>query len=309
MKLSIVSTLYYSCEYIDEFYERISIPAREIAGDDYEIIFINDGSPDEVWRKCLELVKIDKKIALIDLARNFGHHKAMMVGLSHAVGDRVFLIDCDLEERPEWLSEFYSQMRTTGADVIYGVQVGRKGKWFERVSGKIYYKLFFFLTGQKLPESVVTARLMTRRFLKCLIQHGEREMFLGGLFLLTGFQQLPIEVRKYSTSETTYSLKMRFSLLVNSITSFSSLPLTLIFYTGFIISTLAGLNIGYLIVRKFFFSAPLSGWTSLIASIWFLGGVMILFLGVIGIYLSKVFIEVKQRPNTIIREVINGRQY
>jgi putative glycosyltransferase len=303
MKLSIVATLYQSAPYISEFHARCTATARELVGDDYEIVLVNDGSPDDSLERAVALTQVDPQVVVVDLSRNFGHHKAMMTGLAHARGDHVFLIDSDLEEEPECLLSFARQLESDGCDVVYGVQEQRKGSSFERWSGNWFYRMFRWLTGIALPENVVTARLMARGYVDALLRHGEREVFLAGLWYITGFDQRPQTVRKHSTSPTTYTLRRKMSLLVNSVTSFSNAPLVSIFYIGLIISALAFAYIVFLVARWSFFSKPLVGWTSVMGSIWLLGGMIISFIGVVGIYLSKIFSETKQRPYTIVRKV------
>lgn len=303
MKLSIVATLYQSAPYIAEFHARCGKVARELAGDDYEIVLVNDGSPDDSLDRAVRLTESDPHLVVVDLSRNFGHHKAMMTGLRHARGDRVFLIDSDLEEEPEFLLSFSQQMQAQGCDVVYGVQESRKGGWFERWSGEWFYRVFKWLTGLELPENIVTARLMTRPYVDALLRHEEREVFMAGLWHITGFDQRPQTVRKHSTSETTYTFRRKMSVLVNSVTSFSNAPLVSIFYIGVGISLLAFAYNVYLVINWMFFAKPLSGWTSVMASIWLLGGLIISFIGVVGIYLSKIFSETKQRPYTIVRKV------
>lgn len=308
MKLSIVATLYHSASYIAEFHKRASAVAKAFSGDDYEIVFVNDGSPDNSLELAICVAEQDSHVVVVDLSKNFGHHKAMMTGLSHATGDYIFLIDSDLEEDPEWFDAFFEKMEQTESDVVYGVQVARKGRWFERWSGRLYYRLMCALMGINLPESVVTARLMTKRFVDVLMLHDEREMFLGGLFSLAGFEQVPIPVKKHSTSETTYTFTRKMILLVNTVTSFSNVPLMMIFYLGVMISGTACAFLAYILLNWVLRDAPPSGWTSVIASIWLMGGLMISFLGVIGIYLSKMFIETKRRPYTIVRKKYGGKQ-
>lgn len=307
MKLSIVATLYQSAPYIHEFYERATAVAQQLVEDDYEIILVNDGSPDNSLDLAVELAQDETNIVVVDLSRNFGHHKAMMTGLAHAQGERIFLIDSDLEEEPEWLTSFTAKMDKESCDVVYGIQEKRKGSWFERWSGQWFYQLFKLLTGFALPENVVTARLMTRRYVEGLLKHQEREVFMAGLWHITGFTQLPHKVKKHRTSKTTYTFPRKMSLLVNSVTSFSNAPLVSIFYIGAAISLFALLYIAYLVVHWLFLATPLSGWTSVMASIWLLGGMIISFIGVVGIYLSKIFSETKQRPYTIVRRVY-GKQ-
>jgi len=307
MKLSIVATLYKSSAYIGEFCRRAGDEARRLVDGDYEIVLVNDGSPDDSLQLAIGLSQADPHVVVVDLSRNFGHHKAMMTGLGHAGGDHVFLIDSDLEEEPEWLAGFSEQMRREGCDVVYGVQESRKGGFFERWSGQWFYRLFQALTGLTLPENIVTARLMTRRYVDALLRHNEREVFMAGLWHTTGFEQHPQTVRKHSTSESTYTFRHKMSILVNSVTSFSNAPLVGIFYIGVAISCVAVLYTSYLIVHWLFFAKPLSGWTSVMASIWLLGGFIISFIGVVGIYLSKIFSETKRRPYTVVRQVY-GKQ-
>jgi putative glycosyltransferase len=303
MKLSIVTTLYQSASNIHEFYNRASAASQVLAGMDYEIIFVNDGSPDESLNLAVEISKRDPCIVVIDLSRNFGHHKSMMIGLRYAKGDQVFLIDSDLEEDPEWLLSFSKDFQDNDCDVVFGVQENRKGGWFERYSGQIFYKVFKLLTKLPLANNIVTSRLMTRRYVEALLLHEERELFMAGLWLITGFKQHPRVVNKHQRSMTTYTLGRKVSLFIDSITSFSSIPLMAIFYIGATLSFISFISIIPLVISWFFFEKPIAGWTSVIASIWLLGGMIISFIGVIGIYLSKIFSEVKQRPNAIVRQI------
>jgi len=303
MKLSIVSTLYHSSPYIADFHQRISTAASQLAGDDYEIIFVNDGSPDDSLELVVQLSKTDPHVVVVDLSRNFGHHKAIMTGLDYTSGEMVFLIDSDLEEEPEWLLSFLEQLEREKCDVVYGVQESRKGGWFERLSGKWFYYFLTKITGMEIPPNMVTARLMTRHYVDALLMHREREVFLGGLFFITGFHQQGQHVKKLSTSETTYTLKRKLSLLINCVTSFSASPLIGIFYFGITTSILAGIYIAYLTIKWLVFSNTASGWTSVIVSIWLFGGLISFFIGIVGIYLSKVFSETKLRPYTIVKRV------
>ena len=307
MKLSIVATLYKSAPYITEFHQRASVVAKQLVGEEYEIVFVNDGSPDNSLDVALKLTKLDNHVVVVDLSRNFGHHKAMMTGLGYATGEQVFLIDSDLEEEPEWLLSFAKQMETEESDVVYGVQSKRRGGLFEQATGKLFYKTFRFLTGIAQPNDIVTARLMSRRYVNALLLHEERELNIGGLWVITGFKQAQKIVQKHATSPTTYSLSQKLSHLVNAVTSFSSKPLVYTFYSGLFISITAITYIAYLTIR-YFIAAPPDGYTSIIASVWFFSGLIIFFIGLQGIYISKVFSEVKQRPYSIIRHVYKNSE-
>jgi putative glycosyltransferase len=303
MKLSVVSTLYRSSLYIVEFHKRVSNVAKDLVGDNFEIILVNDCSPDDSLQLATGICRSDSRVVVVDLAKNVGHHKAMMTGLSYAVGDMVFLIDSDLEEQPEWLPIFHEQFLREDLDSVFGVQAKRRGSILELFTSKIFYTSFRFLTRVDQPDNIVTARLMSRQYVQALVEHKERELNIGGLFLFAGFKQASQPVKKLNTSPTTYNFSRKFNHFVNAITSFSSLPLTFTFYAGLIISVTAFFYIFYLIIRYFFVSTPPEGYTSIIASTWLFSGLIIFFLGVQGIYLSKVFNEVKQRPYSIVRKV------
>ncbi|MDF2690480.1 MAG: hypothetical protein K0S29_335 [Gammaproteobacteria bacterium] len=301
MRLSIVTTLYHSEPYIVEFYKRISLAAQKISNN-YEIIFVNDGSPDHSLEIALKLYQEDKRIKLIDLSRNFGHHKAIMTGLSYASGDYVLLIDIDLEERPEYLNLFWDTLQANPEyDVAYGSQIKRKGGLFEQFSGHFFYKFFNFFSEVKIPKNSVQLRLMTKRYVESFVKFREKEPAYGILAVLTGFKQMSIDIVKDSHSPTTYTLFRRFNALINTITTSTSRPLWLIFYTGAAITAASILLIIKLII-SWLFGSPLEGWTSVMVTILFFGGITILFQGLIGIYLSKVFYEVKDRPYVVIKK-------
>ena len=302
MRLSVVATLYASAPYVEEFVRRATAAARSLT-EDFEIVLVNDGSPDDALDVALRVRSANRHVKIVDLARNFGHHKAMMTGLQHARGDLVFLIDSDLEEDPELLQRFHEEMQRTGADVVHGQQRRRKGEWFERLSGALAYKIFNAVTRTRIPESLVTVRLMTRRYVNALVQYQEREMNIAVLWTYAGFRQIAVPIDKKHKGSTTYNFGRKVANFVSSITSFSATPLEFIFYMGFTIAMFAAFYGVYLVGRWVVIDQIPEGWSSLIVSVWFLGGLTLGSLGIIGIYLSKVFSEVKQRPLTTVREI------
>lgn len=308
MKLSIVATLYQSAAYVEEFCRRASAAARELVDDDYEIVLVNDGSPDNSMEVAVNLGMMDPHLIVVDLSRNFGHHKAMMAGLAQSSGSRVFLIDSDLEEEPEWLIGFARQMEEENCDVVYGIQEKRKGGWFEQWSGWIFYHIFRWATGVNIPSNIVVARIMTRRFVDALLQHKEQEIFFAGLLFITGFEQHPQLVTKHSSSPSTYSFRMKINQTINAVVSFSNTPLRAIFYSGVLISFLSLLSVVYIVIQWLFFQKPPAGWTSVVISVWLLGGITISFLGIVGIYMAKVFSETKNRPNVIVRQIFKKQK-
>lgn len=302
MDISIVTTLYRSESHVREFLNRTCAAAARIT-DDYEVVFVNDGSPDHSLDVALELRERCRKLEVVDLSRNYGHHKAMMTGLRYAKGDLVFLIDCDLEEEPELLETFYTEMSRTGADVVYGVQRNRKGGFFERVSGSLFFSLFNHLADYPVPRNLVHARLMSRRYVDSLLEHRDQEVYVPGLMAMTGFEQIPLWVDKHDRGDSSYTLRRRVALMTNAITSFSTKPLLFPIYTGGAIlaaSICAALG---LILASLFMDGMLEGWVWLALSVWLVGGLTLFCLGVIGIYLSKVLIETKRRPYTVVRQL------
>lgn len=303
MKIAVVATLFYSEDYIAEFYNRMMPELKKISSD-YEIILVNDGSPDKAAEKVLELQQTDPNISLIDLSRNFGHHKAIMTGLRFSEADYTFLIDIDLEEDPELLSVFWQHLQEEpGTDVIYGIQKKRKGNWAERITGHIYYKVFAFISGYDYPANTLTARLMSKRYLEGLKKFSEKEMDIWGLFILNGFRQKGIFVQKKHKGTTTYTFRRKIKMAIDSVTSLSGRPLYLIFLAGLLVTTFSLINVLFLGYHKLVHDIEIEGLTSILVSIWLIGGIIMLSLGVISIYLSKIFLEIKNRPLSIIKNI------
>lgn len=303
MKLSIVTTMYHSAPYINEFYARICAAAGQITNN-YEIIFVNDGSLDDSLEIAASLYEKDPKVRVIDLSRNFGHHEAIMTGLGYSEGDLIFLIDCDLEEEPELLCKFYNEFNKSNADVVYGVQEKRKGSFWEKNSGSLFYLLFNKISDYKITANQLTARLMCRKYVKSLLLYNkESGLFLAGLMRITGYCQKAIPIEKLSKASSIYSMRKKIALLMSSITSFTAYPLKLIFYVGVFISSVSFLFALYLILRKLIYDNVSMGWSSLMVSLWFIGGVLMMFMGIIGVYLAKIYIQVKGRPITIVKNI------
>ena len=277
--------------------------AAETIADDVEMILVNDGSPDDSLARALALQAMDPRLVVLDLARNFGHHKAMMTGLAHASGDLVFLIDSDLEEPPETLARFHSELVSGDWDVVYGVQGNRRGGFIERVTGAAFFRLVDLLSDQSLPRNVVTVRLMRRDYVRALVDHKDREAQISHLWVLTGFHQHALRIEKLSLSPTTYSLGKKIEMAVKHITTTSTKLLYLVLYFGAMVCALSVCFIVYLLARYLMNGIGVDGYTSLIVSVWFFGGATVLILGIIGIYIANVLAEVKPRPYTHLRAI------
>ena len=303
MELSIVTTLYYSEGYIKEFYKRISESAAKIT-DDYEIIFVNDGSPDKSLQTAIEIHETDSHVKIVNLSRNFGHHKAILAGLSQAQGEYIFLIDIDLEEKPEWLKQFWEVLHDQKVDAVFGVQEKRTGDLYKRLTGTLFYKIFNLISEIKIPENACTVRLMSSSYVNALLSLKDQNLFLAGNVMWAGFSQIPIYVNKSNKKTISYSPLKTLLLAWEAISSFSAYPLRIVLTIGLLIS-IASLIIGAVVfARKIIAPEAIQlGYSSIILSIWFLGGVTIFFIGIIGLYISKIFSEVKERPQYIIKKI------
>ena len=303
MKLTSVATMYNSARYIDEFCHRISKVIEGITND-FEIILVDDGSPDESLEIAKKIAAKQAKMCVVELARNHGHHRAMMIGLEQSKGEYVFLTDIDLEEAPENLTHFWQSMsENPDLDLVYGIQDKKETPFVRKVLSRAFYGVFNSLSDIRVPNTELVSRLMTRKFVESLLDYKEKSIFLPAIWTDVGYKRMSISLEKTFNGNSSYTLTKRIVLAVDALTSFSAKPLVFVFYCGVSVSFLASMLIAFLIFDKLFYDSPLLGWTSLIASVLLMGGLILFSLGVIGIYISKIFLEVKSRPNSIVRRV------
>lgn len=304
--ISVLTSLYCMEAHIQEFYDR-SLKAIQAITDDYEFVFVDDGSPDDSKAIVLSIIKKDNRVRLIELSRNYGQHKAIMASLPHLRGDYVFLLDTDLEEKPELLGPFYERMQENPGeiDVVYGYTEKRKGGPFEKFSGAVFYRLFNALSDVKIQPNLIAARLMTRDYVQHLAQFDEAHIFLSGLMELTGFKQVGLPVTKSSRGVTTYTLRRKVTLATDAILSFTNRPLAFVALLGAALTTASVLAALCLIARQWTTGTPAEGWTIVLVTLWILGGLTISSIGLVGVYIGRVFIQVKRRPNAIIKKIHN----
>lgn len=303
MKISVVTPLYRSEPYIEELCARSVAAIKATGADSWEIILVNDASPDGSLATAQRVAERDLNVTVIDLARNVGQHRASMAGLAHATGDLVFIMDSDLEDKPEWITLFHNEMRARGCDVVFGVMKNAKGGPAYSAARKFFYTLLRLFSNVDVPENVCSARLMTRRYVQALLQFGERELFMAGIWHMAGFTQLPVLVEKGQDSPTTYGLLRLVSIFINAVTAFSIRPLQLIALSGLALSVLALAYTLAIVFRAVTTGIAVEGWASVMSATLLIGGVSMLFNGVMAIYIGKIFIEVKQRPRAIIRAI------
>jgi putative glycosyltransferase len=305
-KISIVTSLYKSRVFLEEFLERILASLSVINCLDFELIFVNDGSPDDSIDYLIKKQVEISQIKIIDLARNFGHHYALQSGLKYSSGDYVFIIDNDLETPPEILVDFYTRIKSDASiDVVYGYQEYRKGASFERISGDIFWKIFNKLSPVSVPKNILTERLMTRKYIDSLLLMNDSNLFLGGMFYWVGYNQIGVPVKKgMRESKSTYTFSRKINLMIYAITSFSSKPLEWMFKFGIFVSAFSTLFLIILGMNKLIYGNDIQiGWTSIVALILFVLGILSTFVGLLGVYMSKIYNQVQGRPNVIIKKI------
>ena len=304
-RLSVLTSLYHSAPYIGEFYKRCLTVIKTL-GVDYEFVFVDDGSPDNGNAIVQGLIERDSNVRLIELSRNFGHHKAIMIGLEHTQGELVFTLDSDLEEEPELLETFHRIMinneHNPDVDVVYGVMEQRKGSLFERFSGAAFYKIINMFSDLPIPANIMAARLMKRQYVDNLVRYQETQLYMGGVMMLAGFNQIAVPTQKFSKGRTTYTFARRYTLALDALMSYTNKPLTFIAFFGIGIFLVSLIMVGYCLTRG---GEQLEGWMLVLASIWLLGGLTICSIGLVGFYIGRIFIQVKGRPNAIVKKIHN----
>jgi putative glycosyltransferase len=302
---SIITCVYRSYPYLKRFIELSLQALREIECTSFELVFVIDGSPDSSLELLIEEKKLVPQIVVIEFSRNFGHHYAAHAGLQYARGEWVFLIDCDLEVSPLIIVDFYRRAREESCDVVYAYQVTRKGGWLERWGGGVFWRLFNALSDTRVPANVLTERLLSRRYVDALLTLGDRNLFLAGMMHWVGFKQIGQPVEKIQREgRSTYTLRRRVALLIEAVTSFSAVPLRLLFSTGLVITFGSLLFSLYLIIKKLLHPEMiLIGFTSVSVLILLSLGVIMASIGVVGIYLSKIYRQIQNRPLFIVKNV------
>ncbi len=301
--ISVITSLFRAEAHVEEFYERCLASITKLT-DSYEFVFVDDGSPDGSGRAVRDLIERDKSVRLVELSRNFGQHKALMAGLEVVQGDLVFLLDSDLEEPPELLEEFYRAMHESPdeIDVVYGYMEERKGGVAERAFGWLFYSLINVMSEIHIPESALAARLMTIGYVRNLVSYREMHVFLGGVFMLTGYRQIGVPATKTSKGKSTYNFGLRLTIAIDALLSFTNKPLTYVAALGLTMSSISfAVALLVFVTHK---SSTEAIWLVL-ASLWFLGGLIISSIGLVGMYVGRIFLQVKGRPNVVVKNIYN----
>lgn len=303
-KISIVVPIFNEEGNIDILYTKLRETLLKI-DKNYEIVFVNDGSIDNSYTLLKKIAKKEKKVKIISFSRNFGHMSAINAGLEHCKGERVVVMDADMQDPPFVIEKMYKKS-LEGFDVVYGVKKKRKESFIRVYMMKVFYRLLGKISNIKIPLDAGTFSLVTRKVVNHINELPERNKYYSGLRAWAGYNQTGIvyeRAKRYKGKEASYA--RLFKLAMDQIVSFSFVPLKIASFLGFLFSVVAFLMIIVLLVLKFFVNLGIVGWTSTITTILLIGGVQLITLGIIGEYLARIYDEVKHRPEYIVKEKIN----
>jgi len=303
IELSVIIPVFNEQEIIPQLYNRLNAAVEPITPN-YEFIFVNDGSKDATLFRLIELTENDKRVKFINFSRNFGHQIAVTAGLDYCKGNAVVIIDGDLQDPPELIPELYKKYKE-GNEVVYAKRVKRKGESiFKLVTAKLFYRLLKRITSVDIPMDVGDFRLVDRKIVDYLKLMPEQNKFLRGQIAWLGFRQTYVDFERDSrtTGKTGYPLSKMIKFALDGITGFSNSPLRLVTNLGLIISFVAFMVILYALYSHYFLHQTITGWTSLIISSMFIGGIQLLSVGIIGEYISRINTNVRNRPLYIVEK-------
>ncbi|MGQ0587993.1 MAG: glycosyltransferase family 2 protein [Sphingosinicella sp.] len=304
LPLSIVVPCFNEEGCLRELHVRLTRAAASVGGD-YEIVLINDGSRDRTWEIMRELAASDPRLVAINLSRNHGHQLALTAGLDLCAGERILIIDADLQDPPELLPEMLAEMDRAEADVVYAVRRARAGETaFKRGTAKAFYRILSRLADIEIPLDTGDFRLMSRRALDALLSLPEQARFIRGMVAWVGFRQVPIAYDRAErhAGQTNYPLSRMMRLALDAVTGFSTAPLRWASHFGLWLVAASVLLLAYIAI-SFLSGSVIQGWTSLMLVVVVLGAVQMFVLGMIGEYLGRLYIEAKRRPLYIVSEI------
>ena len=301
--ISVVTPVYGCGDSLIELYNRLSQTLSRIS-DDYEIIMVNDDSPDDAWDTIKSLAEMDSCVKGINLSRNFGQHYAITAGLDFSNGDWTVVMDCDLQDQPEEILRFY-KVACGGYDVVVGKRADRKDTWLKKITSAVFYKVYNYLTDSKFNSQISNFGIYSRDVISSIKKMREQNRSFGLFIFWSGFLRIEIEIAhsQRAQGKSSYSFSKLFNLAFDSIVAYSNKPLILSVKLGFALSMGSFIYSVWLVLRYFLWANPVQGWTSLILSLYFLAGLIIGNIGIVGLYIGKVFNEVKKRPLYFVKEV------
>ncbi len=303
--ISVVSPVYRAENIVGELVLQLHKSISAIT-DHYEIILVNDSSPDDSWKKIEEECAKDKRVKGVNLSRNFGQHYAITAGLHYAQGEWVVVMDCDLQDRPDEISNLYRKAQE-GFDSVFAQRIERNDSFFKKTFSKLFYKFFSYLTDTKQDPTVANFGIYHRKVVDAILSMKDQIRFFPTMVQWVGFRKyyLPVQHAERYEGKTSYNFKGLFRLALNNMIAFSDKPLRLTLKIGFLMASLSFIVGVIYFVLNLIGAIKVAGFTTLILSIWFLAGVFMFILGVVGLYVGKVFEKVKERPLFIVQNSTN----
>ena len=303
--LSVIAPVYGCRDCLFSLYERLKLTLEKIT-QDFEIILVNDASPDNSWQAISELCGMDTRVKGINFSRNFGQHYAITAGLDAANGEWIIVMDCDLQDQPEEITKLYAKA-LEGYDVVFAQRIKRQDNFFKRAASKMFHSSLSYLTDTEIDASIANFGIYRNTVIASVVQMREQLRWFPTFVNWVGYRQarIPVEHSKRENGKSSYSVKKLFDLAFNVLMLNSNKPLKLVLKFGFLVSFTAILYAGITLYRYLSGQIGVLGWASLIISIWFLSGVIIFVLGIVGIYIGRIFDQIKERPLYIISQKIN----
>lgn len=303
--ISLIIPCYNEEAAIPLFYRAVDEVSRKMAGVSFEFLFVDDGSSDATPAVLKGLREADARVAYLSFSRNFGKEAAMVAGLQHAAGDFVAVMDVDLQDPPALLPQMYERLRQGGCDAVAACRVTREKEPFIRsLFSRMFYRMVNVVSKTKIVNGARDYRLMTRRMVDAILALGEYNRFSKGIFSWVGFQTewLPYRNVSRSAGKTKWSFWKLVLYSLDGMTAFSTLPLAISSVCGLLFCIVSFVMILVFIIKTVLFSDPVSGYPSLVCIIFFLGGIQLFCIGILGQYLSKIYMEVKRRPLYILKD-------
>jgi polyisoprenyl-phosphate glycosyltransferase len=309
LALSVVAPCYNEALGLLEFHRRVSAVCSKVVGTEYEIVLVNDGSGDDTWSIMGHLAAADAHVVAINLSRNYGHQLALTAGLQFTRGNRIMIIDADLQDPPELLDQMMRRM-DEGADVIYGQREVRQGEtWFKRTTASLFYQLLQKLVEIEIPRDAGDFRLMSRRALSVLNTMPERDRFVRGMVSWIGLRQVAVGYTRAPrfAGAGNYPLRKMLRFALDAVTGFSTRPLRIASYLGAVSGALGLVLIAY-VTAAIVLGYTVAGWASVMTTVVMLGSSQLFILGIIGEYLGRLYLEAKNRPLFVVSEILTAAE-
>jgi len=305
VKISVISPIYGCKECLFELYDRLVKTLSQIT-ENFEIILVNDACPQASWERIAMLCAKDPRVKGINLSRNFGQHYAITAGLDHATGDWVVVMDCDLQDRPEEIIKLYNKA-LDGYDIVFGRRVQRQDSFIKRFGSMAFNRVLEYFTETKHDNSIANFGIYAHKVVKTINRYREHSRDFLLFAQMVGFKKVEIDIEHAPRAhgESSYNFSKLFRLAIDSIISHSNKPLRLSIQLGFFIALASLGYASWLVIRYFFYHTPAEGWTSLMVSMFFMFGLLFAIIGITGLYIGKIFDEVKRRPLYVIQETLN----